>query len=172
MEISTCAHVYNNPVKNPIRSGLSKYTTTSQRRPSLLRSGAKQSITRFNQNVEGDVMSIPSETVVTDATGSKVLTEEVHGYTASLGVDCDLIAGILAQVENVAAIYVSNSEGQTHVWTILCDYSDAGLNAVFEQELKLHDYFGQRLESVEFHVMEREAEDGLKTEERIFKRVR
>ena len=171
MEISTSVYVCDNPIKNSIRSGLSKCAATSQRASSLLWSGVKQSITRFEQDIEGDVMSIPSETVLTDLTGPKVLTKEVHGYTASLGVDFDLIAGILAQVENVDAIYVSNSEGQTHVWTILRDYSDAGLNAVFEQELKLHDYFGQRLESVEFHVMDREAEDGLKTEERIFKRV-
>ena len=43
--------------------------------------------------------------------------------------------------------------GETHIWTFLSVYNDG------KQEIDLHEYFGERLASVEFHVMS--AHDGV-----------
>ncbi len=87
-------------------------------------------------------------------------------------VDLYLIAETLAQADSVAAVYVSDSEGTTHVWTVLHHYCDAALDAVFERELALHDRFGRSLASVEFHVLGQDILHHFNFGTRIFQRVR
>ena len=74
-----------------------------------------------------------------------------------------VIAALLSRVACVNAVYVGSSAGQTHIWTLVADDSEAALDAVFERELELYDCFGELLASVEFHVVSREAEGALGT---------
>ncbi len=115
---------------------------------------------------------MPSNIVENESAKSGALTREERGYTTAGHVDPHLIAAMLARVDSVDAVYVSDSQGGTHVWTVLHDYCDAALDAVFERELALHDCFGQRLASVEFHVLAHDTAHALEVGDRIFQRVR
>ena len=72
-------------------------------------------------------------------------------------LDFDVIAAILARVSEVDAVYKSKSEGETHIWTILRVWSEEALNAVFDREMELSEYFGDQLATVEFHVLQPES---------------
>ncbi len=99
-------------------------------------------------------------------------TCEEWSSTAGGQIDPQLIAALLARTDSVHAVYVSNSQGRMHVWTVVHDYSDVALEGVFERELELHDCFGERLASVEFHVLAQDTLQHLEIGDRIFKRVR
>ena len=134
--------------------------------------GAEPATALFSRTFE-HVVSFLSETVGTElAPDSEVANSGKLNYTLGWDIDSDVIAALLSRVAYVDAIYVSNSAGQTHIWTLVADDSEAALDAVFERELELHDYFGELLASVEFHVVSREAEGALGAAEKVFGRVR
>ena len=94
-------------------------------------------------------------------------------YTAGFGgVDLNVIAFFLAKAAVVDSIYASESDGQTHVWTVLREYSEAGMDAVLDQELALRDSLNRPLASVEFHVVGRDSAKELRLGDRIFERNR
>lgn len=130
--------------------------------------GAEPSMARFSR-ISGHVMSSASETVDTESAPEADVVRELN-YTVGWDIDSGAIAALLSRVECVDAIYVSDSVGQTHVWTLVRDDNEAALDAIFERELELHDCFGRRLASVEFHVVSREAEDALGAAEKVFER--
>ena len=135
-------------------------------------SGAEQLVARFvGSGIAADV-TVSSHVGETASARPAALTREEHSYTAAWRVDPHLIAAMLARADSVDAVYVSDSQGRTHVWTVLRDYCDAGLDAVFERELELHDCFGRRLASVEFHVSAQDTLHNLDIGDRIFQRVR
>lgn len=115
---------------------------------------------------------MPSSIVETEPAKPAALSREVCSYTAPGRVDPHLIAAMLARADSVDAVYASDSKGRTQVWTVLRDYCDAALDAVFELELVLHDCFGQRLASVEFHVLPYDTLHNLEIGDKVFQRVR
>ena len=134
--------------------------------------GADQLLARFVCGGIGADVTVPSSVGETGSAKSTSLTREEHSYTGAWQVDPHLIAAMLARADSVDAVYVSDSQGRTHVWTVLNDYCDAALDAVFERELELHDCLGQRLASVEFHVLAQDTLHHLEIGDRIFQRVR
>lgn len=81
------------------------------------------------------------------------------------------IAAKLGRLELVVAVHVEVSDdGVTGVWTIVEDDDDATLDAVFRQELQLHDDYGDLLTSVEFRVLTQAAARGLALGESVYKR--
>ena len=140
--------------------------------PAWVESGAEWLVARFvGGGIAADV-TVPSKVAETELAKSAALTREEHGYTATWQVDRHLIAAMLARADSVDAVYMSDSQGRTHVWTVLRDYCDAALDAVFDRELVLHDCLGQRLASVEFHVLAHDTLRNLEIGDRIFQRVR
>ena len=93
--------------------------------------------------------------------------EVVTPWTSKLGP----VAAILSRVQAVEAIYVSGSDGDQHIWTVIPELAEATLRAVFGRELELHECLGKQLSTVEFHVLRREHVDQFGAEFReIFKR--
>ena len=82
------------------------------------------------------------------------------------------IAAELAQVPAVVAVHANDSPGMTRIWTVLVEDDDAALDAVFQRELELHDDCGERLASVEFHVVSQEAARSLALGDPIYERAR
>ena len=82
------------------------------------------------------------------------------------------IAAELARVPAVVAVHGSDSQGMTRIWTVLVEDDDAALDAVFQRELDLHDDYGERLESVEFHVVSQEVARSLALGDPIYERAR
>ncbi len=82
------------------------------------------------------------------------------------------IAAKLARVPAVVAVHASDSRGTTRIWTVLVEDDDATLDAVFQGELELHDDYGERLASVEFHVVSQEAARSLALGDAIYERAR
>lgn len=82
------------------------------------------------------------------------------------------IAARLARVPAVVAVHASDSQGMTRIWTVLVEDDDATLDAVFQRELELHDDYGERLASIEFHVVSQEAARSLALGNPIFERAR
>ena len=128
-------------------------------------------VPRFSGEVLEDT-SVVSEVAETNRTKWAAFADAESRYTTAWDVDPYLIAAILARVGGVNAVYVRSSPGTTHVWTVLDDDGGAVLDAVFEQELVLHNLLGQRLASVEFHVLSHDATHALDMGDRIFQRVR
>lgn len=139
--------------------------------PAWDRSGVEPPVTRVSGGAVGDV-TVLSDIARSEPISTAVLTRAECSYSAARDVDPHLIAAVLARVDGVDAVYVSKSPGVTHVWTVLLDYGDAVLDAVFARELELHDYFGHWLAPVEFHVLEYEAAHALDIGDRVFERVR
>ena len=82
------------------------------------------------------------------------------------------IAAKLARVPAVVAVHADDSPGMTRIWTVLVEDDDAALDAVFQRELELHDDYGERLASVEFHVVSQEVARSLALGDRIYERAR
>ena len=82
------------------------------------------------------------------------------------------IAAELARVPAVVAVHASDSQGMTRIWTVLVEDDDATLDAVFQRELELHDDYGERLASIEFHVVSQEAARSLALGDPIYERAR
>ena len=130
--------------------------------------------------VDGGVVDWPTATAETNPTLPlhDLLAITLLSETLLWDLDLDLVAdvlsrvpAVLSRVPEVDAIYVHHAAGETHVWTIVRDFSDGTLNAVFDRELELYDCLGNRLSAVEFHVLTHEDADHLGTEWReIFKR--
>ena len=82
------------------------------------------------------------------------------------------IAAKLARVPAVVAVHADDSPGMTRIWTVLVEDDDATLDAVFQRELELHDAYGERLASVEFHVVSQEVARSLALGDPIYERAR
>ena len=83
-----------------------------------------------------------------------------------------MVAAELARVPAVVAVHASDSQGMTRIWTVLVEDDDATLDAVFQRELELRDDYGERLASVEFHVVLQEAARSLALGEAVYERAR
>ena len=86
-------------------------------------------------------------------------------------IAAERIADRLARVPAVVAVHASDSQGKIRIWTVLVDDDDATLDAVFQRELELHDDYGERLASVEFHVVSQEAARSLALGDAIYERA-
>lgn len=151
--------------------GTSSFTRSMS--PDVVQSENRAVTAHFKVDVPEREVSRASDVVDVDpAIISEALTRNLLDCTAAGVLDLEVLAAVLARVDNVEAIYVRDSGGETHVWTVIGARSDAALDAVFERELELYDYFGQRLASVEFHVLSRESAVELQMGRRVFERVR
>ena len=99
---------------------------------------------------------------------SEVFTDAPRYTTGFGGIDLHVIAFFLAKADGVDSIYASESDGQTHIWTVLREYCDAQVDAALDQELALRDAVKRPLASVEFHVVGRESARALRLGDRIF----
>ena len=93
-----------------------------------------------------------------------LLVSPILSETLLWDLDLDLVAAVLSRVPEVDAIYVHHAACETHVWTIVRDFADDTLNAVFDRELELYDCFENQLSAVEFHVLTHEDADQFGTE--------
>ncbi len=118
-------------------------------------------------------VSFTSDTVEIDpAVLSEAVTWGTLEYTALGDLNPEVLAAVLARAGYVDAIYVDDSAGETHIWTILSVYNDVALDAVFDRELELYGYFGKQLAAIEFHVLPPQSVADLGMGRRIFRRVR
>ena len=125
--------------------------------------------------VDGGVVDGLTATSETSPTlpSHDLLVIPILSETLLWDLDLDLVAAVLSRVPEVDAIYVHHAAGETHVWTIVRDFADGTLNAVFDRELELYDCLGNRLSAVEFHALTHEDADQFGTEWReIFRRER
>ena len=149
-----------------------KLTLTPQSPLHDLHAFGQSSFTEAGSGPE-EVVSCPSDTVVIDPSDlSEAVTWGTLDCTALGDLDPEVLAVVLARVDNVDTIYVDDSaEGATHIWTVLSVYNDAALDAVFDRELELYGYFRKRLASVEFHVLSSKSLTNFRMGRRVFKRV-
>ena len=125
--------------------------------------------------VEGDVVNWSTATVETNPTppSHDPIVNLLLSETVLWDLNLDLVAAVLSRVPEVDAIYVHDAAGETHVWTIVRDFTDGTLDAVFDRELELYDCLGKRLSAIEFHVLTHEAVAQFGTEWcEIFRRER
>lgn len=141
-------------------------STFAQPAPLDVLEGWVAQLPAFFEQCGTEEVSVP-DTVEIDAAA---LSEAVTW--ASTALDPEVLAGVLAQVDEVDAIYVDDSAGETHIWTVLGVYSDVALDAVFDRELELHGYFGKQLAAVEFHVLPPGLVADIGIGRRVFGRVR
>ena len=130
---------------------------------------------KYWQVVDRDVVDFLTATDETYPTlpSHGLLVSPILSETLLWDLDLDLVATVLSRVPEVDAIYMHHAAGETHVWTVVRDFVDDTLNAVFDRELELYDCLGNRLSAVEFHVLTHEAADQFGTKWlEIFRRER
>ena len=161
---------FQSPLRDLHAFGQSNFTEAGPL--DIVRGSVRKSTALFKGSCPKEVVSYPSDTAVIDSSGrSESVTWGTLDCTALGDLDLDVLAAVLARVDNVDAIYVDDSAGATHIWTVLSVYNDAALDAVFDRELELYGYFGKQLASVEFHVLSSKPLTDSRMGRRVFKRV-